>query len=1022
MALSGALFSIAVPATTASGQTFDVVAFFHGGDVAPYSALIQGTDGKLYGTTLGGGSNGQGMVFRIDPSGQGFTILHSFVGNDGTFPYARLLQANDGLLYGTTTAGGGPADGGTIFRVAADGSAFTTLHEFGSVGDGAHPYGALIQAADGLLYGTTSEGGSHSAGIIFKIDTAGVTLTKIHDFTLALGAKPLAGLVQTPDGYLYGATSSGAGGNYGMIFRIDTAGAAYTPMHAFLGPVGGEGARPLGDLIDGGDGYLYGTTELCGSGCDFMNPGAGTIFRIATFDAAFQILHSFAYTDGANPQAGLLRGTDGKLYGTTLIGGGVDGAGTIFRIDTDGAGFASLKTFVFGDGVGTNPRAGLLQASDGNLYGTTSEAGLHGYGTIFRIDTSGSSLTTVQDFVRDEGMTPNPGVVQGVDGFLYGTTIGGGLGYGTIFKAETGGSALTTLHSFVEAEGTPYFANVIQGSDGRLYGSTVSGPTEVATIYRVDTSGADFTILRTLTGLQGFPNSLIQGADGDLYGTTSAADGSGTIFKMDTAGTTLTPLHVFDSKDGVGVGNLSSLIQATDGKLYGTTSRGGNAGDGTIFRLDTDGTSFETVYSFDDFEAEGAWPGGGLVQASDGNLYGALTIGFGFSGSIFKIDPDGVSLLTLHEFVSGEGTPRGALVEASDGALYGATTLGGTGPCSSLGCGTLFRVDKNGTAFTKQHDFIKSDGQSPSALIQAADGALYGTTLFGGIGTPPGIGNGTGVLFKLSLCGLAQPPAVAAPHCLPPDTADHIATATGGASDTWDWTVFGGTITAGQGTPTITFTSGGAGTRLAVYVVETDASGCVGSAVDYAQVDFDDVPSGDPFYPYVCTIGGDGITAGCGGGLYCPGDAVRRDQMAVFLLKAKHGASYAPPPCTSVFSDVPCPGAFADWVEQLAAEEITAGCGNGNYCPSSPVTRAQMAVFLLKASLGSDHVPPACTGTVFNDVPCTGGPFDAWIEELAGRGITGGCGGGDYCPGNENTRGQMAVFLTKTFGLFLSGP
>ncbi|HEX4439368.1 MAG TPA: S-layer homology domain-containing protein, partial [Thermoanaerobaculia bacterium] len=160
-----------------------------------------------------------------------------------------------------------------------------------------------------------------------------------------------------------------------------------------------------------------------------------------------------------------------------------------------------------------------------------------------------------------------------------------------------------------------------------------------------------------------------------------------------------------------------------------------------------------------------------------------------------------------------------------------------------------------------------------------------------------------------------------------------------------------------------------------------------------------------------------GITAGCGGGNYCPDASVTRAQMAVFLLKAEHGPAYAPPACQGVFADTPCPGPFTDWIEQLAAEGITGGCGGGNYCPASAVTRAQMAVFLLKTLLGSSYTPPAAAG-IFGDVPI--GSFAAdWIEDLYGRQITGGCSSSPllYCPNNANTRGQMAVFLTKTFSL-----
>ena len=183
---------------------------------------------------------------------------------------------------------------------------------------------------------------------------------------------------------------------------------------------------------------------------------------------------------------------------------------------------------------------------------------------------------------------------------------------------------------------------------------------------------------------------------------------------------------------------------------------------------------------------------------------------------------------------------------------------------------------------------------------------------------------------------------------------------------------------------------------------------------------FPDVPTSNTFYDYVENLFHNGITGGCAGGNYCPTNSVTRAQMAVFLLKGEHGSTYVPPTCMGVFGDVPCPSQFADWIEQLAVEGITGGCGGGDYCPSSPVTRAQMAVFLLKGEHGSSYVPPACTG-VFGDVTCPS-QFADWIERLAAEGITGGCGSGDYCPGNPATRGQMAVFLVKAFALQLYGP
>jgi len=158
------------------------------------------------------------------------------------------------------------------------------------------------------------------------------------------------------------------------------------------------------------------------------------------------------------------------------------------------------------------------------------------------------------------------------------------------------------------------------------------------------------------------------------------------------------------------------------------------------------------------------------------------------------------------------------------------------------------------------------------------------------------------------------------------------------------------------------------------------------------------------------------VTAGCGSGNFCPAASVTRAQMAVFLLRAEHGPAWSPPEATgTVFADVPANAFAAAWIEALAAEGITGGCGGGNYCPASPVRRDQMAVFLLKSEHAQSYLPPACVGA-FLDVNCPSA-FADWIERLAAENITGGCGNGNYCPSASVTRGQMAVFLVKTFGL-----
>lgn len=189
------------------------------------------------------------------------------------------------------------------------------------------------------------------------------------------------------------------------------------------------------------------------------------------------------------------------------------------------------------------------------------------------------------------------------------------------------------------------------------------------------------------------------------------------------------------------------------------------------------------------------------------------------------------------------------------------------------------------------------------------------------------------------------------------------------------------------------------------------------TCASFAYHTFRDVASNHWAWKWIEAVDNGSVIPGCGSGNFCPDNNISRDQMATFLLKAKEGAAYNPPACTSpVFNDMPCANSFAAWVNELSARGVTGGCGNGAYCPSGLVSRDQMAVFLLKTKEGLSYSPPACTVQIFNDVPCSS-PFAPWINELVARGITGGCGNGNYCPLNTVTRAQMSVFLTATFGL-----
>ncbi len=352
----------------------------------PSAGLIQATDGNFYGTTNGGGANGDnGTVFRITPDGA-LTTLHSFAGTDGALPYG-LIQATDGNFYGTTVGGGANGDG-TVFRITPDGT-LTTLHSFAGT-DGAYLRAGLIQATDGNFYGTTVGGGANGDGTVFRITPDG-TLTTLHSFAGTDGASPYAGLIQATDGNFYGTTTYGGISNSckdvtfsgcGTVFRITLDG-TLTTLHSFCSLTNcTDGTEPLAGLIQATDGNFYGTTTYGGetNSCkDVTSSGCGTVFRI-TPDGTLTTLHSFDITDGDFPYAGPIQAIDGNFYGTTLGGGANPDYGTIFEITPAGM-LGTLYNFgPYCCGVG--PSTGLIQATDGRFYGTTG--GLPG-GTIFRL-------------------------------------------------------------------------------------------------------------------------------------------------------------------------------------------------------------------------------------------------------------------------------------------------------------------------------------------------------------------------------------------------------------------------------------------------------------------------------------------------------------------------------------------------------------------------------------------------------------------------------------------------------------
>ena len=284
----------------------------------PSAALIQASDGNLYGTTANGGPTGDGTVFVITPAGTE-TVLHAFTGVDGISPFAALVQGGDGNFYGTTYRGG-LTDRGTVFEITPAGVE-TVLHEFAGGTDGMAPYAALLQASDGNFYGVTTDGGQRFSGTIFKMTPSGV-YTLLYAFSGADGAAPNVALTLGSDSDLYGATSMGGASGGGTIFRLTLAGVV-TVLHSFL-DVGADARSPVAPLLQATDGNFYGISAAGGT----SNNGA--LFKVSP-SGAETVVHSFSGggDDGGDPSS-LMLGVDGYFYGTT-VNGGLGRAGTMFR-------------------------------------------------------------------------------------------------------------------------------------------------------------------------------------------------------------------------------------------------------------------------------------------------------------------------------------------------------------------------------------------------------------------------------------------------------------------------------------------------------------------------------------------------------------------------------------------------------------------------------------------------------------------------------------------------------------------
>lgn len=370
---------------------------------------------------------------------------------------------------------------------------FTSIKRL-TLSTGLVPYGRITAGPDGVLYGTTAAGGVSNAGAIFRVNPDGTEFATLKSFLVSDGAGPQAGLALAPNGFLFGATYGGGISNFGTIFKISTNGGGFEVLHHFTG--GADGKNPSADPIIASDGAIYGVTYFSDSAT------RGTIYKINADGSGYTVLHRFTGTpDGQQPTARLLQGSDGMLYGTTVFGGTASQLGAIYKMSLDGSFYFVMHAAQSGEG--RSYQAGLCESANGFLYGAAYYGGSSSVGTIFRLDTWGNSYSTVRIFQNTGGdaQNPNTDLVEDPDGFLYGGAYAGGAGGGALFKIKNDGSDYAVLRSCGTSGGDFYTPNsLIRHTNGLLYGTMRWGGSGAAgCVYALSSSPLPPRVLALIT-------------------------------------------------------------------------------------------------------------------------------------------------------------------------------------------------------------------------------------------------------------------------------------------------------------------------------------------------------------------------------------------------------------------------------------------------------------------------------------------------------------------------------------------
>lgn len=674
-----------------------------------FTSLCQATSGKLYGMTSEGGVNDMGVLFEYDPSTNNFVKKLDFDSVNGSYPLGSLVLASNGMLYGMTSSGG-DSNMGVLFEYDPALNIYTKKLDFIGTATGSGPQGSLAQASNGKLYGMTYGGGSNNIGIIFEYDPVLDTLIDRFDFDgTKYGCKPNGDLVQASNGKLYGMAFAGGADNLGTLFEYDPLLDTCIKKLDFNGA--NLGAAPEGSLVMASNGKFYGMTSQGG-----MN-NKGVLFEYDPLTQTYIKKKNFSGAgNGSDPYGSLVQASNGKLYGMTSSGG-INNLGVIFEYDfvTE---ILSKKIDFDGLNYGSNPYSSLMQASNGNLYGMTNMGGATDQGVLFAYDPVSDTVVKKFDFnSASYGSNPNGSLMQAQNGKLYGMAFNGGINdKGVLFEYDQINNVYTKLFDF---DGTNYGSypdgSLLQATNGKLYAVTVKGGTNnMGAFFEYDPATYTFAKKFDFDGVNNGRapiGSLIQAYGGRIYGMTNRGgiNNMGVFFEYNIASAICTNKFNFD---GINTGSnpFGSLIQVSNGKLYGMTSGGGANGKGALIEYDTATNLCDIKWDFDGPNT-GSNPNGSLVQASNGKLYGLTSNGGANNiGVLFEYDPVMVTVTNMVDFdgINYGSRPYGSLMQAANGKLYGLTSSG-----SMFGMGVLLEYDPFTVTFINKHDFTGLDGAIP---------------------------------------------------------------------------------------------------------------------------------------------------------------------------------------------------------------------------------------------------------------------------------------------------------------------